>query len=239
MLMTKTLKAMNRKVLFGILAATALLLCPSCGDGKYEVSGDVVCYTYWTFSFGQRYDTLPEVDAKTFEQVKNWLGRDASHVYYEDRLIQGADPATLKAHRKPLCSDRKDYYYQGVPLHVADMKNFKVLKNNTYGLWAKDSRYVYRDSDRIEVDDVEAFHVVDWNVATDNVRVYFFGSLLADSDPKTFEYLDDLYAKDKSHVWYMDEVVEGADPATFTVDKEGNASDKNGKYYRGKRAEEP
>ncbi len=147
-----------------LLLILPLLLLSACGDGKYEVTPDTVCYTYWTFSFGTRHDTLPKVDAKTFEAVKNWLGRDAAHVYYQNHLIEGCDPATLRAHKKPLCSDKNDYYYKGQPMHVADVEGFKVLKQDDLVLWAKDSRYAYYDTVRIQVDDVKAFHLIEWCV---------------------------------------------------------------------------
>jgi len=212
-----------------LLILPLLLLC-ACGDGKYEVTPDTVCYTYWTFSFGTRHDTLPEVDAKTFEAVKNWLGRDVAHVYYQNRLIVGCDPATLRAHKKPLCSDKNDYYYKGQPMHVADVDGFKVLKQDDLVLWAKDSRYAYYDTVRIQVDDVKAFHLIEWCVATDNIHVYCFGERVPDADPKTYESLEGGYAKDRSHVWYLNDPVIDADVESFKVTDGGVGYDKNGLF---------
>ena len=71
-------------------------------NGKYVEGNGTVYHTYWTFSFGNVYNELPQVDAATFESVNDWMGRDAGHVYFKSRLVEGADAATIEACRYPL-----------------------------------------------------------------------------------------------------------------------------------------
>ena len=218
-----------------LVALAALLLgATSCGDGKYVVADDVVYFTYWTFSFGQMNDTLPDADPATFKAVKDWLGRDAQHVYFKGRLVHGADPATIKVKKYPISFDNHDYYYEDGALHVADMESFKILETK-YNLWAKDNRQAYYDSTRLQVDDINAFHMVSWCYATDNHHIYYFGKRIEGADPATFVDLECGYYKDKNHVWYVGDIIEDADASSFKVDKDGNASDKLGPIYRGKR----
>lgn len=204
-----------KKVLF---ASLTVLLLTACGGPKYEVQGDVVVYTYWTFSFGTRYDTLPDADPATFAQVKDWLGHDSKHVYFKAKLVPGVDVASLEAKRYPLFCDKNDYYYETAPLHVADIKNFKTIKWFENDFWAKDSRCAYYDSVRIDGVDLASFKISDKWIAKDKNHVYMDGLLLAGADPATFEEVGNtLYYRDKSHVWNVRQLLPDADPATFEM----------------------
>ena len=221
-----------------ILWCLALLLgLASCSEGgKYVEHEGTICYTYWTFSFGQRYDTLPGVDPATFKSVNAWLGHDDKHVYFKDRLVDGAIPSAIKATKYPMSTDGKDYYYMHTPMGVADMATFEVLKRNDDDVWCKDSRYAYYDSLRLDDVDVATFKVTGWNVAIDSRHVYRYGKVLPLADPNT--YVEDwkgLYSRDKEHIWYAGTLLEDVDYATFDVDKEGNAADKYGPFLHEKR----
>ena len=212
-----------------LLAIAALL--SACSKDGFKIENGKVYYTYWTFSFGPQSLELPGADPETFKKVNDWLGHDASHVYFKYRLAEGADPATLEAKKYPMFCDKNDYYIEGAPLHVADMKHFEVLHHDDMHIWSKDSRYAYYDSVRIEVANIKQFKVVQWHYATDGVRVYAFGKLLPESDPATFEDIGNCYYKDKTHVWFLEHLIEGADPASFQLIGHGYAKDKNRIYY--------
>ncbi|MBQ5409299.1 MAG: DKNYY domain-containing protein [Muribaculaceae bacterium] len=232
---------MNKKLkaLAGFVALMLIPLLAGCNnDGEYVIKGNNVFFSYWTFSFGTINDTLPEVNATRFESVKDWLGKDDKHVYFKERLIAGADPATIEAKKYPLCHDKRDYYYKGVPMHVSSVKNFEVVKWNEDDMWAIDGRYAFYDSLRIEPRDINSFKVQNWNVAVDSEHVYRYGKILPLADPATYvEEWNGFYSRDKSHIWYMGELIEDIDYATFTIDKDG-AHDKHGHFYRGERVSE-
>ena len=226
-----------------------LMLLASCNDGKYEIRGNQVYYTWWTFSFGHQDSLLIGADADSFEELEDWLGRDKTHVWYEARLVEGCDPQTVKAIKKGLIRDKKDYYFEGAPLHVKDMETFEIVEFNEYCLWAKDSKCGYYDSTHIEGIDYETFKSAGTFVAKDKNHVYRFGKVLPLADPETFEEIEGGYMKDKDRVWYMDSIMpdaegksvesswsyawdskhvwyngrllKGADPKTFEVLKSG------------------
>ena len=201
-----------------LLACLSVLLLSACGGPKYEVRGDVVVRSHWTFSFGTRYDTLPGADPATFAQVNYWLGHDSERVYFEAELVPGVDVATLEAKRYPLFRDKNDYYYESKPMHVADMASFKTIKWFEHDLWAKDSRCVYYDSLRIDGVDLPSFELVGRWWARDKYHVYMDGMMLAGADPATFEPIQNTYFyRDKSHVWFFSELLVDADPATFEM----------------------
>lgn len=220
-----------------LMAALLMLTLAACiRDGKYEVQGDVVVYSYWTFSFGPRSDTLPDADAATFRSVTNWLAHDSSRVYFKSNLVPGADATALHAVRYPLFHDGRDYYYHEEPLHVTDVESFKVIKWMEDDFWAKDSRYAYYNSQRMDDVDLSTFKVVDWSWARDKNHVYYYGELIQDADPATFEVMGhSIYCRDKSHIWCGNTLMEDVDRATFKVDDIDRAHDKNGRYWFEKR----
>lgn len=219
---------MKHLILFLALCVMAVTLS-SCSDG-YVVGDDMVTYEYWTFSFGTRYDTLPGADPATFKPVNKWLGHDSQRVYYLSRLVPGVDVATLKAVRKPVFKDKNDYYYETSPVHVADMKSFKILKWAYGSFWAKDALYAYFDTMRIQAD-VKTFKVLNPAVAKDKSHVYYFGDIIPDADPATFKPIgNSIYNRDKSHIWCGDELLQDADYETFEVDGSGAAHDKFGAF---------
>ena len=222
-----------RKSLLLLATALALSFLPSCGDGgEYVQRGEYMCYTYWTFSFGRLYDTLPEADPRTFKTLKDWLGEDARHVYFKQDLIQGAKPGNIKVIRYPLICDGHDYFYESSPMHVTDYKTFTVVKwHLDDNFWAMDSKTIYYDTLHVEGVDRATFKIKDDYVAVDKNHVYRFGKILHHADPAT--YVEDwkgFYSRDKSHIWYMGEMLTDVDYNTFTIDKEGNASDKYGRF---------
>lgn len=232
-----------KKSVYILLSAIMCLAVSSCSDGgKYEVDGNSVYYSYWTFSFGTITDTLPGADPATFQEVEDWIGKDKNHVYFKQKLVPGADPATLEVDKYPLFHDSKDYYFQEVPIHVADVRTFKVLKRGyDDDIWAIDSKCAYYDTIRISEADVKTFKVEKFFYATDKNHVYRYGQILSDADPATYKETENSgYATDKNHVWYFGEMIDSiVDRATFKTDKEFDvAYDKNGKIVSGKRAVE-
>lgn len=219
------------------LIALTVLCLASCGeDGKYIEYEGTICYTYWTFSFGRVYHKLPQVDPSTFESVNDWLGHDAGHVYFKNDLVVGADPITVKAKKYPLFMDKNDYYYKSTAMHVVDMPSFEVLKRFEDHFWAKDKRYAYFDTLRIDSADISTFRVKSTFSAIDKNHVYYFGEILPLADPETYDPdWKGIYSRDKSHIWCGDELLEDADYETFDVDKEGHGYDKHGRFRFSKR----
>lgn len=219
-----------------VIALTAVIALASCSDtGKYVEHNGTICYTYWTFSFGRLYDTLPGVDPASFKAVNNWLGHDRNAAFFKDRRVDGVDVASLRARDYPVFCDKKDYYFRDCPLHVADIASFRTLHTENDHIWAADARYAYFDSTRIEVD-LPSFRVKSWLHAVDRNHVYRFGKILPLADPATYdEDWQGLYSRDKSRIWYCGEILDDVDYATFTVDKDGKARDARGPFRGARR----
>lgn len=213
----------------------ALMLCSCNSNGEYVNRNGTICYSYWTFSFGTVYEELPGVNPASFKGINDWMGCDNKNVYFKSRLVEGADPATVKAKKFPLFFDKKDYYYKGKGLNVANVKKFEVIKWSEDDMWAIDGKYAYYDSIRIDDVDLPSFKLQAHNCATDRNHVYRYGKILPLADPATYvEEWKGFYSRDKSHIWYLGELMEDVDIATFVVDDYG-AHDKNGHFHRGER----
>ncbi len=224
----------NWKLLF-IASAMAVMLSSCFSKPEYIVQDDMVLYKYWTFSFGTRYDTLPGADPATFLQVTNWLGHDSRQVYFEDELVPGVDVASLEPVRKPVFKDKNDYYIKTDPMHVADIKSFKILKWAYGSIWAKDSRYAYYDTAKFEAD-VATFKAIDVFFAKDKNHVYYYSKVLPDADPATFKNIGkSFYYRDKSHIWFGSDKLKDVDYNTFKVDGFEYAHDKFGSFFEEKR----
>jgi len=222
-----------------MLIAVAVMLLPACSrHGKYESNGDIVRYSYWTFSFGQRFDTLPGADPKTFESVNEWLGHDAKNTYFKSELVEGVDVATIEVEKYPLFRDKNDYYYKTKPMHVVDMKTFKVLKWIDDSFWARDAQCAYYDTTHIEGIDMASFKLKNACFAVDKNHVYRFGELLPLADPETYEEdWKGFYSRDKEHIWFMGKLLEDADYDSFVVDDDWSAHDKYGAFDHEKRVD--
>lgn len=233
------MKALPKTGILALMLTSIVFLMTACNtDGKYEVKNGKVFFTYWTVSFGTQRHELKDVDAASFQSMKDWLGRDAHHVWFKDRLVKSAHPASAEPMEYPLFRDRRDYYYKGAPLHVKDLATFTVKKCEEREFWATDSQYIYYDSLRIEGSDPATFEYLEFYKAKDRLHVYYNGKILPDADPASYVAMG-TYSKDKSHVWYCGELMEGADPATFeaeeTLDSDKpDAHDKNRQYRYGK-----
>ena len=216
-----------KKLLF--LITSVMLVMASCSrGGEYVSDGE---HVFFTFSFGTRFDTLPGADAATFKSVNDWLGRDAKHVFFKSDLVPGADPATLEVKKYPLFHDKNDYYYKTCPMHVVDMKSFKVIKWLDDSFWAKDSQCAYFDTTHIAGVDLATFTVKDHTYAVDKNHVYYFGDILPLADPKTYDgNWKGFYSRDKSHIWCMGELLEDVDYDSFVVDDDWTAHDKYGAF---------
>lgn len=220
----------------------AIVMTACNSGGKYEVKDGTVYFTYWTFSFGTQERELQDVDIATFESMKNWLARDSHHVWYKDQLVEGADPATAEADDYPLFHDKRDYYYEGKAIGVADIQSFKVLKCDEDELWAVDKQYVYFDSLRIDDSDPATLELIGTFEAKDKRHIYYFGRILEGADPETYQILDGNYAKDSKHVWFCGDIIEDADVETFEAEsthdfEKPDAHDKHGDFRHGKRIE--
>ena len=129
------------------------------------------------------------------------------NVYYENKILEGANPKTAELIGFSLLKDDKNVYYMGEKVKDVKIKNFEKLGKN---YWKNENKIYYRDK-RIENADIMSFKVLNEDYAKDKNNVYDGNESIGRGikDPKTFEFLPNgiiygtLYGKDKYNVYYI------------------------------------
>lgn len=178
--------------------------------------------------FGMKHFSTPtDLDEPVAEEVENGgtveeLPRDyeikAGEVYYQDELIEGADPETFEILCSIYAKDKNNAYYELFAFENAHVETFDIVDH----LYAKDKNHVYLLSHIIKDADSATFEYLGGNYSKDKTQVYTgFLKLLQDVDVITFQYVGDGYSKDINNVYYKSsqdiEIVEGANVYEFQV----------------------
>lgn len=133
-------------------------------------------------------------------------GADGSHVFYEGRIIPGADSASFR----PLAeyeygADRRAVFYQGKRLEGADPASFRIL------LWPRETPPANPGTVYLKRPPGENFSIY----AADARHVWEQGRPMPERDAATFALLPMGYTRDKNGVYRNDRLVPGLDPKTF------------------------
>jgi len=161
---------------------------------------------FWRDEDGIYYNgkRIKDCDVNSFELINNLYARDNRRVYFTDRVLVGAEPASFRLLDESIGTDGKAIYVSVKrSATTADLDSL-TLVDGQYG-------YFYRDKDNVYL----VF------LMQDEPFVKAEGA-----DPDTFTILERSYARDKNHVYFFGSYqgkgqrfikLEGADPKTFTI----------------------
>lgn len=174
---------------------------------------------------------------------------DKMHVYYQGKVIEGADPETFEIIDMEhfVCKDKSGIYFCGERTALND---YSSSNWNEFEGFYQDGDKVYDRRFRQMPDGTDfatIHHVKNRNWVVDSQRVYWQNYLVVGADPKTFHPVNiqtswgsivysSCYGKDSLHVFCMDSLLQDADVSTFVMrDDPDNynsyiASDKNQTY---------
>lgn len=130
-------------------------------------------------------------DPATFQVMENDsdYAKDATQVYYLDRIVPEADPRTFEAIGDRYGKDARHAYYNGYLFDAADVASLQAVGSDKFDLYnqadtyAKDAQQVYCGMGVVEGADVATF-VADESGVRDKNKRYFQGRPLEES-PKT------------------------------------------------------
>lgn len=235
------------------LCLVAVTLLPACSRDKppnslfdaagYHVRGDKV---YYLAAFPGKASEITGADAASFKAFDTTYAKDRSKVYFDGRLLSGADATSFDVlERSGFAKDRNYAYVLDRPVsddpgHFElidgglskdsaavywtdgrvlsdDPVHFAIVSNNNYYLFTKDSRTVDVNGNPIPGADPATFRVLQGAYAQDVRRVFYFTDPIIDADAASFRPLDGPYAGDARRVYWMGKPIDGADPATFRV----------------------
>lgn len=182
-------------------------------NNGYYLNGSVI--------YGIDYDTFHPVEVR-----KNGLSNyaaDKYRVFYIDKEVPGADPATFEEIDFAIGKDKNRIYHKANPTQVTDYTKLSPIGRLMYS----DDKNIYDNNLNIIPDaDISTFKNVSDNWYKDKNHVWWSNKLLENANPKTFHpisvtynsggvYSDFNYGKDEKNVFYQDSIIIGADPLTF------------------------
>lgn len=157
---------------------------------------------------------------------------DETDVYYTDKKLIGADPATFRV-GSYYAEDKYSVYRFGEKLPKADPETF-VEKENEY-LYSHDANHIYYGAKIIDGADMKTFkfdHSYDYS--WDKNHVYYHEKRIPAADPGSFSVVGSvcfsnrfIFGKDKDTVFRNGERIEELDPKTFEIVDDMYARDVN------------
>lgn len=138
--------------------------------------------------------------------------KDKDNVFYNMKIILGADSATAEGLNENYAKDKDYAYYEDNK--ITDIgENFRAYFNSPSN-------------------DLEAMEK-DW-YALDNKKVYYFGKPINGADPASFSVIESkghYYSKDKNSLFFRNTKIDNSDPSSFVFLSEGYSKDKNNVYF--------
>ncbi len=114
---------------------------------------------------------------KTFKPISEFYAADRMRGYYKEEMISGAYGKSLR----PLFSgyhystDGHDVFFESKPLHVSDVKNFKLLDEKVKHFWGTDGKYYYFMNFKVPSEDYQHLTIVGnyyYGLSKDSKYVY-------------------------------------------------------------------
>ena len=167
-------------------------------------------------------------------------GVDQNAVYFEGRVIPGADARTFEYLAHGYARDRRAVYYRGEVLQGANPRTFRVV-----GDAEEQPPVVIPDGRGGGIDPRDG---ADWGrfpeellpgnslgfgYSKTNFDVYYLGKKI-DASASSFQVLSFGYAKDAFNIYFEGAEVKDASSGTFRVLIDGYAKDAFNAYYRGR-----
>lgn len=164
------------------------------------------------------YETFHPIEAKIPDQSGDYAA-DKHKVFFRDKEVPGADPATFKEVDFYIGQDKHRAYNKGIPTQIKDYSKLTEVGRLMYS----DGTNIYDSHFNIlPKADVATFEHISDNWYKDKSHVWWSSQLVAGANPETFQPVpaggfggDFNYGKDDKHVFWNDSIIQGADPGSF------------------------
>ncbi len=235
------------RVFFSLGVAAFALLFKGCSlpagmRSGYAVEEDKVVHYA---GFPARRVVIEEAQVEAFVALNDDYGKDDRHVFLREKIIPGADPNTFVFLGGSYSKD-KNHGYTRERVISNDAAHFSIVANpndtpnsvSAEGIvYARDSRYVYEGTVKINNADPATFEFVPmfngYYVCRDKKHVYWQHRPLAGIDGQSFVKVTPFHFKDKNSVWALSlgrdtqwVQLPEADAATFVGLKKHYAKDR-------------
>lgn len=167
------------KKIFTLILIINLLSCNS----KYEKRKDKVYYVFWSFGQGGWNESIVGcADILSFSEIKtdySLYGKDKYYVYFQNKIIPGADPETFKHLKKGYAIDKNRAYYYSDSITNSGSRGFEIID----GYFSKDSNNVYYTTTPLNVCSLKNFEFVfkdeknSWQQWSKDGCFYYFNNI--------------------------------------------------------------
>ncbi|MCK4635629.1 MAG: DKNYY domain-containing protein [Candidatus Moranbacteria bacterium] len=182
----------------------------------------IVLIVVWLIFILLAYYNLREIinikNNITYSIGREFVGYKNGSVYYNEKIVEGADSLTFRKIHKYYAVDKSNVYvrdynkldsYFMQKIKEADAKTFKPLKYN----YSIDKNFVYHEDKIIKNADSNTFESLNYFYSIDKNNVYAVTSIIEGADPKTFQLVEDYYdelnyAKDKNNCYEYGDIVD-------------------------------
>ncbi|NDV68497.1 DKNYY domain-containing protein [Dysgonomonas sp. 25] len=186
--------------------------CRSSDMGiSYPIRNNKVYYEENCMGHCMKREFVDRADIRTFRYLGDKYAKDKNWVYFEGKIVLGAEPKSFKIIKtlfnRDFAIDKKSFFCRGKRIPGVSPKGKDGIRELSY--------YYYTNGEVIFTDEGKVLQGVDYKDAT----------LLGNS-----------YIIADNKVYYHADVIEGADAATFAIIEEYYRffKDKNKIYYDGK-----
>ncbi|WP_299314375.1 DKNYY domain-containing protein [uncultured Aquimarina sp.] len=193
------------------------------------------------FSLGAR--KIEEADRTSFEVIAYNLAKDKNYVYYNEKILIGADPKTFEPILDTVSEEKyTSYYYTKDANHVfyffdiieeANPNTFQYL----WGDFSKDDKTLFYNKNKIlNIDEIPLAIKNDTagNYLKIGNAIYYKNHLLKVTNADRFEVIKGAFATDSHAIHFHNKVIKDVDAATFKIINKDYQSDKDHLYYKTK-----
>lgn len=200
--------------------------------GSFEIKDGYCVDSLSVFVHGQK---VRKANAPTYKKLNTQYAKDASHVFFKNGIVDGADPKTfslLGKHDKydlhGYAKDRNRVYAAGKPVEGIDPATFEVLAWEV----GKDATKIVLGKEVMDIWHAPSFERLSERFVKDKDGVYFISGKKIDGlDPESISIVSKDFLKDKNAVYdRKGKALEGLDPASFEHISKQLCKDKNGVY---------
>ncbi|MBC7848874.1 MAG: DKNYY domain-containing protein [Chitinophagaceae bacterium] len=175
--------------------------------------------------------------------ISRFIAADSSHVYYNTKLVHGAEGKTFEIIDSHYAKDQHNIYYYGFPSEPdADVKRICANNENFKPLdypYATDTKQIYFRTKSMTAANPATFKILDNGFSTDGNLVFFQSKKIAGVDAKSFIAIplpenvstDGYYATDTNAVYFKQYKLPGASIESFTIMNLGYSKDDKQVYF--------
>lgn len=219
---------MKRLRTLSLLGTIILVNCTG-----YTVEKDAVYYKRFDEANGPSQGLIQEADAESFVALEYEYGKDNKHVFYQGKLVPGAEPSSFKPLTRLYAVDKFRGYYAGDSIAHSTANGFTIIDD----YYSKDNTNVFYTIEPLDVCSVNDFHIYPNKIeeaiterwSTDGCFYYFKHFKVPSTDYKNVKFFlgSAGFAKDKQWVYYLnrrinyneegERIIDTVDVETFNV----------------------